>query len=175
MTTATLASATARRRAKIITHIQAAYRLGRGAYGIRRVHAVLRSDDPQVAPVSLKLVRAVMAELGLAASQPRGYKTTTRPDPDATAQPADLVGRDFTTDTMGKLVGDITYIKPAGLAVPGHGDRLLHPGRCSAGRGGSYARQPGLRCDLDGGGTWRLATRCRISFRPRHSIHQCRI
>jgi putative transposase len=103
----------ARRRTKIITHVRAAYRLGRGAYGVRRVHAVLaRSDDPAVANCSLKLVRAVMTELGLAGCQPRGYKTTTRPDPDATGQPADLVGRDFTTDTPGsKLVGDITYIK----------------------------------------------------------------
>jgi len=103
----------ARRRAKIITQVQATYRLGRGAYGVRRVHAVLsRSHDPEVASVSLNLVRAVMAELGLAGCQPRSYKTTTRPDPHATGQPADLVGRDFTTDTPGsKLVGDITYIK----------------------------------------------------------------
>ena len=53
-----------------------------------------------------------MAELGLKACQPRAYKTTTQPDPDATGQPADLVGRDFTADTPGmKLVGDITYIR----------------------------------------------------------------
>jgi putative transposase len=103
----------ARRRTKIITHVQAAYRLGRGAYGVRRVHAVLaRSEDPEVSSVSLKLVRAVMAELGLAGCQPQSYKTTTRPDPDATGQPADLVGGDFTAEQPGtKLVGDITYIK----------------------------------------------------------------
>ena len=53
-----------------------------------------------------------MAELGLKACQPRAYKTTTQPDPDATGQPADLVGRDFTADEPGvKLVGDISYIR----------------------------------------------------------------
>jgi transposase InsO family protein len=102
----------ARRRAKVITHVRAAYQAGRGAYGVRRVHAVLRrSLDAEVATVSMKLVRAVMADLGLAGCQPRAYKTTTHADRTATG-PADLVARDFTADRPGvKLVGDITYIK----------------------------------------------------------------
>jgi putative transposase len=102
-----------RRRAKIITHVGAAYAVGRGAYGVRRVHAVLtRSDDPEVASCSAKLVRSVMAELGLAGCQPRRYKTTTRPDPEPSTEPQDLVGRDFTADRPGvKLVGDITYLR----------------------------------------------------------------
>jgi putative transposase len=106
-------TARARRRAKIISHVAAAHKAGRGGYGVRRVHAVLaRSHDPEVASCSVKLVRSVMAELGLAGCQPRAYKTTTRPDLDATGQPADLVGRDFTADRPGvKLVGDITYIR----------------------------------------------------------------
>ena len=38
------------RRTKITAHLQAAYELGRGGYGVRRVLAVLkRSDDPEVA------------------------------------------------------------------------------------------------------------------------------
>jgi transposase InsO family protein len=103
----------ARRRAKIITHVEAAHEAGRGCYGVRRVHAVLgRSHDPEVASASPKLVRSVMAELGLSGCQPRAYKTTTRPDPDAPAAPADLVGRDFTADAPGtKMVGDISYIR----------------------------------------------------------------
>ena len=102
----------ARRRAKIITHLRAAYKAGRGAYGVRRLHAVLRrSHDLEVATASLKLVRSVMAELGLAGCQPRAYKTTTQADPTATG-PADLVRRDFTAERPGtKLVGDITYIR----------------------------------------------------------------
>ena len=67
------------RRTKIIDQVRAAHAAGRGAYGVRRVHAVLRrSDDHEVASVSLKLVRSVMAEVGLAGCQPRAYKTTTR-------------------------------------------------------------------------------------------------
>ena len=101
----------ARRRVKVAQHVQAAFDLGRGSYGVRRVHRILtRSHDPEVASCSAKLIRSVMAELGLKACQPRAYKTTTQPDPDATGEPADLLGRDFTADRPGvKLVGDITY------------------------------------------------------------------
>ena len=106
-------SARALRRTKIISYVQAAYEVGRGTYGVRRVHAVLqRSTDPEVARVSENLVRAIMVELGLAGCQSRAYKTTTQPDPDPPTAPADLVGRDFTATVPGtKLVGDITYIR----------------------------------------------------------------
>ena len=71
----------ARRRATVSTHVQVAFDAGRGTYGVRRVHAVLaRSTDPQVASVSLKMVRSVMAELDLHACQPRAYKVTTVQD-----------------------------------------------------------------------------------------------
>lgn len=101
-----------RRRAKVTDHVQAAFDAGRGTYGVRRVHSILqRSTDPEVASCSAKLVRSIMAELGLKACQPRAYKRTTDPDP-AAATPADLVGRDFTAEAPGtKLVGDITYIR----------------------------------------------------------------
>ena len=101
------------RRAKVSAHVKAAHAAGRGAYGVRRVHAVLaRSHDSEVASSSLKLVGSLMAELGLSGCQPRPYKTTTEPDPDAPAAPADLVRRDFTAEAPGvKLVGDITYIR----------------------------------------------------------------
>ena len=101
-----------RRRAKVAQHVQAAFALGRGSYGVRRVQQVLaRSEDPEVASASPKLVRSILAELGLKACQPRAYKATTQPNPDAVG-PQDLVGRDFTADTPGtKLVGDITYIR----------------------------------------------------------------
>ena len=102
-----------RRRAKVAQHVQAAFDLGRGTYGVRRVqHVLARSADPEVASASEKLVRSIMAELGLRACQPRAYKITTQPDPDAAGQPRDLVRRDFTADIPGvKLVGDITYIR----------------------------------------------------------------
>jgi len=52
-----LPSARRLRRAKVGVHVLAAFEVGRGAYGVRRVHAILsRSDDPQVASASLSLV-----------------------------------------------------------------------------------------------------------------------
>ena len=106
-------SARARRRAVVADYVQAVFERGRGAYGVRRVHAlVAASTDPRVAGCSLNLVRAIMAELGLAGCRPRAYRTTTQADPDGQNMPPDLVGRDFTAEAPGvKLVGDITYIR----------------------------------------------------------------
>lgn len=105
-------SARARRRATVSTHVRAAFQAGRGAYGVRRVQAVLaRSTDPQVASVSLKMVRSIMVELGLRACQPRAYKLTTVQDGSVVAKIPDLLRRDFSSQLPGaKLVGDITYI-----------------------------------------------------------------
>jgi putative transposase len=101
------------RRRLVADYVQAAFDRGRGAYGVRRVHAILqRCPDPQVRGVSLNLVRAIMAERGLAGCQPRAYRTTTDADPEPPTAPPDLLGRDFTAVTPGtKLVGDITYIR----------------------------------------------------------------
>jgi putative transposase len=77
-------------------------------YGYRRVHAELLRQGEQAGP---ELVRALMRELGLVPCQPRPWRHTTIPDPQAAATP-DLVRRDFTADAPGaKMVGDITYIK----------------------------------------------------------------
>jgi len=105
-------SARALRRAKVKVHVRSAFGAGRGTYGVRRVHAIVsRSDDPEVASASPKLVRAVMAELGLRACQPRAYRVTTLRGQDEPATP-DHVGRDFTAPAPGaKLVGDITYLR----------------------------------------------------------------
>ena len=85
-------SARARRRVKVEVHVRAAFAAGRGTYGVRRVHAIVsRSDDPEVASASPKLVRAIMAQLGLRACQPRAYRVTTlrgRDEP-ATPDPSD--------------------------------------------------------------------------------------
>lgn len=106
------ASDRARRRATVTTHVQAAFTAGRGTYGVRRVHEVLaRSSDPQVASVSLKLVRSIMHEHDLIACQPRAYKVTTVRDETAAPTITDHVRRDFTSTVPGaKMVGDITYI-----------------------------------------------------------------
>lgn len=106
-------SARARRRALVTLHVRAAFTAGRGAYGVRRVHAVLtRCDDPSVSSASLQLVRAIMRENDLFACQPRAYRVTTERDDEATPAIADHLGRDFTAEAPGtKLVGDITYIR----------------------------------------------------------------
>ena len=106
-----LPSARACRRAKVTTVVVAAFGLGRGTYGARRVHAILtRSDDPDVAGAGLDLVRDIMREKGLRACQPRAYRVTTTPgDPAGEPVIVDHLGRDFTASAPGtKLVGDIT-------------------------------------------------------------------
>ena len=106
-------SARAVRRAKLAVHVKAAFVLGRGTYGVRRVHAVLaHSDDPEVASVSLDLVRNLMQENDLHACQPRAYKVTTISGAAPTPAIADHVKRDFTATAPGtRLVGDITYVR----------------------------------------------------------------
>ena len=106
-------SARAVRRVKVAEHVKAAFTLGRGTYGVRRVHAVLaRSHDPEVASVSLDLVRALMQENDLHACQPRAYRVTTVQDEDGQPGIVDRVERDFTATAPGtRLVGDITYIR----------------------------------------------------------------
>ena len=43
-----------RRRVKVTRYVHAAFKAGRGTYGVRRVHAILaRSTDPDVASVSV--------------------------------------------------------------------------------------------------------------------------
>ncbi len=99
------------RRGKVGVHVAAAFTVGRGTYGVRRVHAIVsRSDDLDVSSASMRLVRNLMTEQGLRACQPRAYKVTTLRD-DVEPATADLVGRDFTAAAPGtKLVGDITYV-----------------------------------------------------------------
>ena len=106
-------SARQRRRAKVGVHVRAAFEAGRGVYGVRRVHAMLtRSDDPEVATASVRLVRELMHEHGLRACQPRAYRVTTLRDEAGEPAVVDHLERDFTATAPGcKLVGDITYIR----------------------------------------------------------------
>ena len=106
-------SARSVRRAKITVHLQAAFTLGRGTYGVRWVYAVLtQSDDPEVASASLDLVRTLMQENDLHACQPRAYRVTIVSGQAATPAIVDHLRRDFTATAPGtRLVGDITYIR----------------------------------------------------------------
>lgn len=101
-------SATAERREHLKGKITKIFEDSNGTYGYRRLHAALARQGVQA---GLELVRALMRQLDLVPCQPRPWRLTTIPDPEAAATP-DLVRRDFTAAAPGeKMVGDITYIK----------------------------------------------------------------
>lgn len=96
------------RRRQLAVLVQWSFEDSDGTYGYRRVHAHLarlgQATDPET-------IRGLMRELGLVACQPRPWRPTTTVAGAAVDSPADLVMRDFTSDTPAtKLVGDITYI-----------------------------------------------------------------
>ena len=101
-------SAAQRRRELLAEKIRTLFEAFDGTYGYRRIHAVLVRAGERVGP---KLVCKLMREIGLIPVQPRPFRTTTEPDPDAPGT-VDLVKRDFTAQRPGtKVVGDITYIR----------------------------------------------------------------
>ena len=169
-------SARARRRAKIAVHVQAAFDAGRGAYGVRRVHAVLgRSDDPEVATASQRIVRDLMRQKGLAACQPRAYRTTTVRDRSAEPVITDHLGRNFTAPAPGrKLVGDITYVRTwqgwlyLATVIDCHTKAVIGWSMAD-----HIAHRPGLRRDHHGGRQRRGRRRRGLPLRSRRSVHQC--
>lgn len=97
-----------RRRELLAEKIRALFEAFNGTYGYRRIHAELVRAGERVGP---EYVRKLLREMGLIAVQPRPFRTTTEPDPDA-PDTVDLVKRDFTAQRPGtKVVGDITYIR----------------------------------------------------------------
>lgn len=101
-------SEAARRRELLADKVRALFEAFHRTYGYRRVHAELVRGGERV---GRGLVAKLMAEMGLVPLQPRPFRRTTEPDPDA-AETVDLVKRDFSADRPGsKVVGDITYIR----------------------------------------------------------------
>ena len=101
-------SAAQRRRELLADMVRALFEAFDATYGYRRIHAELVRAGERVGP---ELVRKLMHEMGLIPVQPRPFRTTTEPDPDA-PDTVDLVKRDFTAQRPGtKVVGDITYIR----------------------------------------------------------------
>lgn len=101
-------SEAARRRELLADKVRALFEAFHRTYGYRRVHAELVRGGERV---GRGLVAKLMAEMGLFPVQPRPFRKTTEPDPDA-AETVDLVKRDFSADRPGsKVVGDITYIR----------------------------------------------------------------
>ena len=86
--------------------------IGRGVYGVRKIHAELRRQggvDGQ--PVSYRQVTRLMRQAGLRGVLGRETTvTTTRPDPSA-PRPPDLVQRDFSAPCPNRLwLVDFTYV-----------------------------------------------------------------
>ena len=101
-------SAAQRRRELLADMVRALFEAFDATYGYRRIHAELVRAGERVGP---ELVRKLMREMDLIPVQPRPFRTTTEPDPDA-PDTVDLVKRDFTAQRPGtKVVGDITYIR----------------------------------------------------------------
>ena len=166
-------SAAARRRELLADKIRALFEAFGGTYGYRRIHAeLLRAGEH----VGAELVRRLMRELGLVPVQPRPFRITTVPDPDA-PETVDLLRRDFCADRPGiKVIGDITYIRTwqgwlylatlidcfnrevIGWSMADHcADRIGHR---RAGHGGAKSS---------------ARTGLYYAFRPRYAIHVCRI
>ena len=116
-------SARSRRDAAVLAEIERMHgdpQLGRGLYGVRKVHAQLRRDGGvDGRPVSRRQVERLMRAAGLQGAR-RGRKfITTRPDAAAAARrPPDLVQRDFTAAAPNRLwLVDFTYVPTwAGMA-----------------------------------------------------------
>lgn len=87
---------------------------GDPAYGVPRVTAEPGDGAPESERVNHKRVARVMREHGLAGIRLLRRVKTTLPDPND-QKVADLVQRDFISDTIGtRYVGDITYLPIAG-------------------------------------------------------------
>ena len=114
-------SARAVRDERVLAEVQRVHSdedLGRGLYGVRKVHATLvREGGVDGAPVSRRQVERLMRAAGLQGAR-RGRKfTTTKPDGSA-PRPPDLVGRDFSAPAPNRLwLVDFTYVPTwAGMA-----------------------------------------------------------
>jgi transposase InsO family protein len=93
--------------AKLAAKIRTVHRESDGTYGVPRITAELREDGMRV---NHKRVARLMRTIGIAGLRQRRKHRTTIADP-AAAKAADLIGRDFTADTVNsKYVGDITYL-----------------------------------------------------------------
>lgn len=87
--------------------IRAAFKAGRGIYGYRKIHALVKKDFP----CSKHRVARLMRENGLQQKKKRSFKVTTHSDHDLPVAP-NLLAQDFSATRVNeKWVADITYIK----------------------------------------------------------------
>ncbi len=99
-------SATEQRREFLADEIKRVFDESNGIFGYRKVHVRLAEEGIEVCD---RVVRELMAELGLVSCHPKKWRHLTRSD--GTPPAPDLVRRDFTAARPGvRLVGDITQI-----------------------------------------------------------------
>jgi hypothetical protein len=111
-------SARAQRDAVVLDRIRIVHgdrAIGRGVYGVRKVHAQLaREGGVDARPVSRRQVERLMRTDGLAGARRGRVFCTTRPDA-AAPRPPDLVQRDFTASAPNRLwLVDFTYVRGVG-------------------------------------------------------------
>ncbi|MFD5078214.1 IS3 family transposase [Streptomyces sp. NPDC058371] len=97
------------RDAELTEKITAVHERSRGAYGVPRVHAVLRREGVDC---GRRRIARLMRAAGLEGRYRRRRQLTTIPDPRAVVRP-DLVVRNFAPDPDGldtRWCGDITYV-----------------------------------------------------------------
>lgn len=88
--------------------IEAAFQLGRGCYGVPRVHAELQAHNYRV---GRKRVSRLMRQMGLSGQRPKRWLPTTTQVNAAHPMQPNTLARDFTTTAPNqKWVADITYI-----------------------------------------------------------------
>ena len=88
--------------------IEAAFQLGRGCYGVPRVHAELQAQNYRV---GRKRVSRLMRQLGLSVQRPKRWLPTTTQVNTAHPMQPNRLARNFTASAPNqKWVADITYI-----------------------------------------------------------------
>jgi len=99
-------SLNARRRVFLAGEIKRVFDESNGIFGYRKVHVRLAEEGIDVCD---RVVRELMAELGLVSCHPKKWRHLTQPD--GTPPAPDLVRREFTASRPGvRLVGDITQV-----------------------------------------------------------------
>ena len=161
-------SAAQRRRELLADMVRALFEAFDATYGYRRIDAELVRAGERVGP---ELVRKLMREMDLIPVQPRPFRTTTEPDPDApdTRRPGQARLHRPATGNQGRRRHHL-HQNMAGLAVFGFADRLLHP------RGDRVAMADHMRTelvldavDMAMRNGW-LEADCTYAFRPRAPI-----
>ena len=123
-----------------------------------------------------ELVREIMRELGLVPCQPRPWRPTTTQAGDGAERGPRPGWPRLQRRRAGHENGRGYHLSAdlAGLAVPGHGDRLPHQGMHRLRHRRAHARRAGHRCVADGRPQLPARPRGDIPLRPRLPVYSAR-